>query len=290
MEFDLTAASAVSKNRSMSSLGKRSHSVGRSIGERFKMARRQEQRVRSKSVAPSRRVEAAVKKVMERETEQKFVDVPFQENPIIIATNVNTNIKFLNPIQQGAGQNNRVGNKVRLHSVRVRMNILNSYQTVLPGNFQGDNFVRIVLFWDKEGGPRAPFNDVFAQVTQDDTVQTDMFSLVYPPNNGRYRILRDELINFNMDPANPIEDSNPAVGTPSTYTMGLQQKTKFLDWYVPLKNEMFTTRWNGTVNPITENSVISGCLYLASIANTEIVSLGQAQILSASARVRFTDV
>jgi len=275
----------------MSSLGKRKQG-GTSIGERFRTAQAGKKRMVAK--APSRQIEAAVKKAINKEVEQKFLDVPLSFTNVTNTVSTNDDIVLLNPIQEGTGQENRAGNKVRLHSVRVRTEISNTYTPVLPNNAMSVNRARVILLWDKDGGGQTipAFNNIFSEVLQDGSVQSNIDSLILPANNARYRILRDEMINFGSLAANQIEnayDNGNATGF-DTVTLAEVAESKWIDWYVPLKNDMFTTRYNGTAAPLTSASIINGALYMIIRSRENNGALGVVGTLGGSVRLRFTDM
>lgn len=102
---------------------------------------------------PQSTVQAVVARAMAKNSEQKYCDMFLVNASTNVPAGLGTNsfIFVLNGIQQGAGQYNRIGNKVNLQSLKCELNFTHTYSQD-PGlaNAIRGNMVRIVCFGIKK--------------------------------------------------------------------------------------------------------------------------------------------
>lgn len=239
---------------------------------------------------PTRQVQAVVQRAMARASEQKYVDMPF----VLTSTNLlktfttNGQIFILNGIQQGAGQNNRVGNKVMLQSLKLELAFTHTYNQALANNALVGNKVRIVTFWDKEGGVTPNWNQIFGEIYQDGTSGTTLQSGVVPYNKSRFIILDDAVIDM------PIATYNFTVAGPTnTTTTPLPQSQQYTyRKFINLAKKNMQSIFAGTSSPITYANFSSGILYCAIRAFDAAAPFDNVVDLLElyGSRVRYTDV
>lgn len=174
----------------------------------------------------------------------------------------------LNAIAQGDDYNNRDGRKINLKSIHVR-GYVNRPAVEIGATPQGDELVRIILYWDKQcNGQQGTSTQI---VTTGGT--TDVTSLRDIQYTKRYKVLKDIIVPMEVNPAGVAAD-NFAVGP----------IRRFFNFNV--KNLNIPVRFNstgGTVTAITDNAIhLIAC-------NTNAAVDGNWTVIYTS-RVRFTDL
>lgn len=240
---------------------------------------------------PVRQVQQVVARAMARATEQKYVDVPFVLASANIPSTLNTNafIAILNPVQQGAGQMNRIGNKINLQSLKLELAFTHTYNQALANNALVGNKVRIVTIWDKEGSASIPnFDQIFGDLYQDGTSGTTLQSGVVPYNKHRFIILDDTVIDM------PIATYNFTVAGPTnTTTTPLPQSNQYTyRKFINLSKKQMQSVYAGTSAPITAANFSSGILYCAIRALDNAAPFDNVVDLLPlyGSRLRYTDV
>lgn len=241
---------------------------------------------------PQSTVQAVVARAMAKNSEQKYCDMFLVNASTNVPAGLGTNsfIFVLNGIQQGAGQYNRIGNKVNLQSLKCELNFTHTYSQD-PGlaNAIRGNMVRIVCFWDKEGAgnPTPAFNQIFGEIYQDGSSGSTILSGVVPYLKHRFIILHDEVIQMKADCNNFVV---PGPTDPATVPVAVSNhyQSRF---FINLAKKQLQTIYSGTANPVTIANFSSGVLYLAiraldlGIPNTNTVDL----LANYGPRVRYTD-
>jgi len=208
--------------------------------------------------------------------EIKGMDTDISLTPIVSTTNTNDCAFCLNLIQSGAASWNRVGRKTHLRSLRIVGSLLfNSQPTGTGGAI--DNYVRMVVVWDKQisGAALPQFDAIFGITSQ--TGAESCPDITCPPrydNMDRFRVLLDCVIE---QPPLPIQSfaGTAAVGHHVPF-----------DKYIKLKN--LESVYSTNNNPMTIADVSTGALYIYFRARQNVG--GQAIVtMDAISRVRYTD-
>lgn len=191
-----------------------------------------------------------------------------------------TCIQALNLIQQGPGTSQRIGHKVSLKSVRIRLNSFLGNVNVLPSV----SHVRVMVVYDHNpDGVYIATNQILSNITQANVVQNGQYTDSLNPNFfERMVILMDKFITL-------VPVQTGAVST--TSLTGPSDQTPFvIDEFVNLKNleTVFGNTVNGlqTANPMTIAYIQTGALYILTLGDT---GGGQCWNWQGSARLRFRD-
>ena len=135
--------------------------------------------------------------------EIKYCDVPFSDDNFVPVGSWAPIL--LNGVAQGAGQHNRIGNKIAMKSLKIRGQIL-QLATEVP------TYGRIIVYYDKQtNGANAALGDLLATTAQDGAITSTIWSEMNLRNVERFIILRDYTISL------------PS----ATYTMGVQTNVGF---------------------------------------------------------------
>lgn len=203
---------------------------------------------------------------------------PFQG--IVDTYNTNQSALILNPVQEGAGDYQRIGKRINMKSIRVRgtISIVSKTPAVVSSGFNTLN-VRLVIVYFREQLAAIPdWNAVFNCV---DAIGTKFSNLNAPLASSAMTscvLLMDRMYN------------NTALGPLSLTSTENQYNCPF-DEYLDLGGAGAT--YQGTSNPITAANITTGMLvmYMRSDMDSTAPGEGQAFIFENSiARLRYTDV
>lgn len=171
---------------------------------------------------------------------------PLQSIPI----NTNTNlVQCINLIQQGSGISQRIGNKVNLKSLRMRLRIVPT-----GVNCGQSNYARIMLLWDKQpNGTYIASNSILSDSIQNNTVSNGTLTSNINPNFfDRFVVLRDIFRALPQVEAGDVTQVDTLAPTEGSCLV--------IDDYVKLKE--MQTIYTGTANPTLISNVTSGALLL----------------------------
>lgn len=157
---------------------------------------------------------------------------------------------ILNAPKTGSNFYNRIGSKINLKSLRLRIQLRN-----IPANEGVDSMiVRIMIFYDRQCNGIVPAtSDLIQSYNMDGVSSTDPFGGINIVNSERFLILRDEIV--------PIFSSNNSTSTPPShlnYSMIDGVPKNFFDYYIKLKG--LETKFQN--NDGDEGSITTGALYL----------------------------
>jgi hypothetical protein len=283
------------------------------VTAKFKAAQKQvmQARRRSKS-APPKRLTQQIQRVIAKSTESKFVDTLItgeyeQVSGFFCIDNdlaTNLNVTPINLIQQGAANYNRIGNTVKLQSLRIKLHLLAQHgQEVTPSRFDAiNNTLRMVVIYDRDGKTQPPdYDEIFGWRKETGTVATGLLSPIRPEFNERYRALLDETIPLNTPVAPPVSyfaNNIPVSNNDYIYGYGdsshsgtYHSQRVIIDRYIDLSKKNLSTRFSGTANPMTTNLIANGALYLVLKcvnANRKYESITVAA--NSAVRLRYTDM
>jgi len=208
----------------------------------------------------------------------KGMDTILTVADVLSTTNTNGSCVVLNLVQQGAGSWNRVGRKIKMKAIRLRVNLVYTYaRNATTADIFG-SILRMVLVYDKQpsGGAIPAFDSIFGNTDQTGNETTSFTDPVKYDVMSRFRVIRDDVctIDPNVDPA-------------TTGSTNLVQLFKCFDVYANLGAE---TVFGGQTNPMTIADIQSGALYLYFRSNTNAASAAEWTVLSTStARLRYID-
>lgn len=211
---------------------------------------------------------AALQRAQMASLPKKGVDSLLTLAAIPSDTGTNAGVQCLNLVAPGSGSWNRVGRSVHLRSLRIKAEV--SILDNTPETLRGMG-VRMLIVWDQQpAGDSLPvFSDIFGLTTQ---TGTESSTVLCPPrydNMERFRVLRDELIDF-----------NPTSDTTTSIVNNIQ-----IDRYIKLNN--LQTNYKGQSDPSTIADISTGALYIIwRVTNTTSVASVSANSV---ARLRYTD-
>lgn len=182
----------------------------------------------------------------------------------------------LNLIQQGTGSWNRIGRKITMKSVRIKI-------AAICRHFQNNqditaSLLRAVVVYDKQpsSGAIPTFDTIFGSTDQQGTETGAILDNLRYDNTGRFRVLSDKIIT--STPSAPIGIVNG----------DFQDAQYYCDEYINLKGR--ESIFSATNNPSTIADISTGALYIFFRANANTGATSYWQIQSTStARLRFYD-
>lgn len=183
---------------------------------------------------------------------------------------------------QGSASYNRVGKRIKLHSLRCRFTLEGQYfyNADLDYNFTTTS-VRYVVVWDRSpNGSAIPSWETVFGITDSQGTQTPIMEApVSYLNTGRFHVLRDEIVS--------IQPNFPFL----TDTAGeFRSITHTVDFYQSLKG--LTSVFSADSSPPTNSDVSTGALYIyfRRIASTSSTwDDCRVWLPSGFSRVRFSD-
>lgn len=218
-------------------------------------------------------------RVYQSSGELKGVDVSPVEADVLSTTSTNGAMTTLNLVQQGSGSYNRVGRKVKLHSIMLKIHAEHtSSQLTTTGNLEG-NVLRCILVWDKQpNGVLPTFDTIFGNTDQAGTESSGVFDSLRYDNTARFSVLMDK-----VRTVNPQMNNGTAGGTQNYCITDVWFKK-----YIKLGNR--ETVYGSTNNPLTIADVQNGALYLIYRAATNTVGQNEFVVKSDSiARLRYRE-
>lgn len=217
-------------------------------------------------------------------TAQVFPFVQDTQPQTIININSTGVIQLINLIQQGAGISQRIGNKVTLKSLRMRLSLQsnNSYTNGGVNSFPMTNS-RLMIVYDRQPNMGYPqVNAILGQLSQSNTVIAGtMWDSINPNELERYTVLYDK---FRVLPPNTVSlDENQATTNgPSTQSDTFQH-----DIYIKLRD--VTSMYVANSNPALIGNVMTGALYLISFGDQTAGATTEPWGWKGSCRLRFND-
>lgn len=198
-----------------------------------------------------------------------------------IYTNMSTTdfIFPINVVEQGAGSWNRVGRKVTCRSYRLKGLIrLNYTQTDAAENMYSRK-LRMVIVHDKQPSNNLPNkSEIFANKNLKGQEQSYFDSNLSYDNTGRFRILKDKVI-----------DINPQANSSNATTNHIISFHKSIDVYTKMNIE---TTYSNTTNLSTIANISTGAIYCVLLTDKSTVGStaikGNMEVI-ANGRLRFAD-
>jgi hypothetical protein len=201
----------------------------------------------------------------------------------VLNTNTGTAcVQALNLIQQGAGISQRIGHKVSLKSLRLRL-------SMEPLNNVDNGWAlktRILVMYDRNpDGTYPAMNVILANITQANQTQAGTYLDNLNPNFfDRFVVLMDKFITLPVyDSAGVISNSNQVGPT--------NQEAFILDEYIKLKDleTIYGNTANNlqTANPMTIAYIQTGALLIMSMGG--IAAINSPYCFTGTARLRYRD-
>jgi len=211
----------------------------------------------------------AVKAAVRGASPLKGVDTDVDISPVLATTNTNAGIFQCNLVQQGSGSWNRVGRKIAMKSLRLKLQI--RFSAAAPTTTYAGNQIRYIVVYDKQpSGVLPTFNTIFGRTIQDGTESCEFMDPARFDNMDRFTVLLDRTVCM-QPPASAT--------TGGTYAWAV-------DEYLKLGNR--ETVFSGQSAPMTIADTSSGALYFIMRADSANVA-GQAFLEASMARLRYTD-
>lgn len=209
---------------------------------------------------------------MRRPIELKGVDFPLTQAAVLATTNTNAGIVVANLIDPGSGSFNRIGRKVTLTSLRLKVRL--SFTSALTAGFLRGASCRMVVVWDKQPqGVLPTFDTIFGRTVQNGTESTQYNDPLKYDNTSRFRVLRDCVITQNPT----------AVLAATTFEYDHQ-----VDEYIDLKK--LESVYSGQTIPQTIADISSGALYVIFRAEANNAGVEQWAVTAESfGRLRYMD-
>lgn len=184
-------------------------------------------------------------------------------------------VQSISLVQQGAGISQRIGNKISLKSLRLRL-ALGNFKAVAQAAF---SHVRVMVVYDRN--PNTSYvasNAILGESLQSNTIGTGNFVSNLNPNFfDRFVVLMDKQIVLP-----PFV--NGAIS--STDSTGCTEKSQFyIDEFIKLKD--LECVFNGTANPMTVAFQNTGSLQILTLGDT--AAANQPWAWQGTARLRFRD-
>lgn len=196
------------------------------------------------------------------------------------AQQLNTNsgtacVQAITLVQQGAGISQRIGNKISLKSLKLRL-----FLQPNTGNTQGPvHYCRIMVIYDRN--PNAAYvaaNNILSESLQSNTIATGSYYDDINPNYfERFSVLMNETI--------ALPPFDPGVLTNSSTTGPTEQKEFIVERYIKLRD--LECIYSGTANPMTIAYSTVGSLQILTYGDT--AAANTAWCLYGGARLRFRD-
>lgn len=191
-----------------------------------------------------------------------------------IPINSTATLQNLVTIQQGASESQRVGNKVALKSLRVRLQAKPS-----GGDSLIDTHGRFMIIYDRQtNGAYPAANAILSSLNQSGTTIAGTYLDSINPNYlERYVVLADEILTFQPTAsAGQNEDVGPT-----------SDKAYYIDRYIKMKN--LETQFNGSTTPLGIGSVTTGAVYVLSWGDATTPGTNDPYFWSGNIRLRFHD-
>lgn len=217
--------------------------------------------------------------------ELKGVDTDVTNDTITNVFTTNQNVYLLNGLNQGSSAFTRNGRKVIMRTLRLRGSIeflVSQSRVSLTDTILRGNTCRMVVVYDRSPEDAMPsFNQVFAQTTGTGTTTTEFYSSLNYNETGRFRVLRDKIINF-VPTAAPLEASDAAVGP--NYLQMNHPFDEFID--LKMRETYYQGENDGTP---TVGQINAGAIYVFFRAKYRDVAAGDPVVPTAVSQLNLRD-
>jgi len=249
-------------------------SYGKSIGNSKRYTSTQNY-LKNKAVAKianNRSKYPAVGGMKQNTSEIKCVDIPEAIYAITNPTS-NANVYLLNGVQEGTGEFNRIGRKIFMKSLYMKLRLL-ATGTVVAGTDAG----RVVIVYDRQpnsAGALPPLTTIFQDTDQTGAVSTNAFSGINIDYKDRFQVMFDSKFGL---PSASLASANGAG------LVELNACETIIQKFIPLKLDV---QYSSTANPCTITNINTGALYLCTMGF--LAPGSQAWELEGNFRLRYYD-
>ena len=208
--------------------------------------------------------------------EKKLLDTNLAlAGPISTATASNADSFTLNLVQTGSGYFNRVGRKIYMKSLRIKL-VANFRSAINTNNIQEASLRCVVVYDERPSGVVPQFDQIFGRTDQTGAETVAVYDPPRPDNLQRFRVVHDCV----MTPRS-VANNSAATGS---YT-----QNHVYDKYIKLPG--LETTYSGDSNPMTIADVSTGALYIFFRQLTQSVNdeIDWSLVSSSMARLRYTD-
>jgi len=205
------------------------------------------------------------------------------------ALGTRSGIWMLNGIQEGTSLYNRVGRKIILHSLYIKLGWVGQGTAFYAQRDQ----LRIQVVYDKQTNGTAPlYTDIVKGYSNTGSSTSDLYDGLNPDNKFRFEILYDELLSIPAMTTNAT--SYEFILNMPTQDMGNQQggNTGVIKKFIRLNKRI--TQYKSTTNPANVGDIATGGLFL--IIWNEVNPNNNSSspcvnwVMPGSVRLRFEDV
>lgn len=200
--------------------------------------------------------------------------VPDQLNNPVIMINTTGTIQNIACIQQGSGVSQRIGNKVALKSLRIRLALSD-----LEHDYDAISENRLMIVYDRQPNGSYPTIANMLQLIKQDGSSShgNEVSSINVSQLDRYVVLMDKLISIPPYKSNSLS---------TTSMLGVTQQSSYIiDEFIKLKR--LETSFSTTTNPATIANVQTGALYVISLGDA--VATEEPYCWAGNMRLRFYD-
>lgn len=217
----------------------------------------------------NKRIRRIIDQEINKEKVPKYIDTDVNMSGITSVLASNTDILALNLTRQGTGAFERIGNRISLDWLRLKLILMfECINSDIAGVYDLSNRpTRVTVIWDKEGdGSTIPTWDFIFGTTDNEGVNSTYFGAgVRPEQNTRFVVLKDET----FCPPPVVPTTLGAANTNNTTT----QKV-VIDWFLDFKKRNMVTYYNHTQTTPQPSDITSGTLLLAIRTDPAIPSGG----------------
>lgn len=193
-------------------------------------------------------------------------------NPVLML-NTSGSVQNIACIQQGAGVSQRIGNKIALKSLRIRLAL-----GILEQDYLSTSECRFMIVYDRQpNGTYPTIANILLQNYQDNTTVNGYWQSNININQiDRYVVLMDKMLT--LPPYNGTTTTTNMIGV-------TEQKCFMIDEFIKLKR--LETCFSTSTNPCTIANIQTGALYV--ITSGDIVPKSEPYCLEGTMRLRFYD-
>lgn len=202
--------------------------------------------------------------------EVKTVDVP--STLTTPSTTVTTNL--INGITEGVDANNRVGRRINLKSIQLRM----AWGNIAPTAATDPYIVRYALIYDRQPNAAAPaWADVFSDIDVAGAITSGPLAHTNPTNFDRFVVVRDGLKVFKSPPAGTLGIAEQENGN---------RQDSAERWFVKLQD--LESHYISGAGAGTIADIRTGSLYFMTLGSN--TAANAAVTITWTARLRFFDM
>lgn len=217
---------------------------------------------------------AFARTALQRFVTTKALDATESGSTGISANLANNNcITLVNSIETGTNVWNRIADKARMMSLRVRAKILRESARDPTTKTFFPNCLRFFVVWDRQpNGQVPPFNTIFNETDPLGTGYTDICASLSAIRSSRFRVLRDKMIGeFGAEQQQITSLNDPNNAPPGTNVITTSvpavQQTRYIhvDEYIDLSKLNLVSEYSTSTTGI--GAISTGALYVGFKAN-----------------------